>query len=49
VAGAVVASGLVLRLALTDRAWFGETDRGLGVIGVGELGMVGVVGVVRPS
>jgi hypothetical protein len=27
-------------LALTDRAWFGETDRDLGVIGVGELSVV---------
>ena len=37
------------RLALTDRAWFGETDRDLGVIGMGELSMVGVASVVRPS
>jgi hypothetical protein len=37
------------RLALTDRAWFGETDRDLGVIGMGELSMAGVASVVRPS
>jgi hypothetical protein len=37
------------RLALTDRAWFGETDRDLGVIGVGELSMCGQRGLVRPS
>jgi hypothetical protein len=40
---------MLSRLALTDRAWFGETDRDLGVIGVGELGMCGVTGLVRPS
>jgi hypothetical protein len=39
----------VSRLALTDRAWFGETDRDLGVIGVGESSTVGVVSVVRPN
>jgi hypothetical protein len=37
------------RLALTDHAWFGETDRDLGVIGMGEFDMSGVVGLVRPS
>jgi hypothetical protein len=39
----------VSRLALTDRAWFGETDRDLGVIGVGELSIVGVEALVRPN
>jgi hypothetical protein len=39
----------VSRLALTDRAWFGETDRDLGVIGVGELSMLGMESLVRPS
>jgi hypothetical protein len=39
----------VSRLALTDRAWFGEADRDLGVIGVGQLSVVGVVSLVRPS
>jgi hypothetical protein len=39
----------VSRLALTDRAWFGETDRDLGVIDVGEFGHDGVMGLVRPS
>jgi hypothetical protein len=39
----------VSRLALTDRAWFGETDRDLGVIGVGEFDVSGVKGLVRPS
>ena len=37
------------RLALTDRAWFGETDRDRGVIGVGELSVSGMAGLVRPS
>ncbi len=32
------------RLALTDRARSGETDRDLGVIGVGEFGHDGVTG-----
>jgi hypothetical protein len=40
---------MVSRLALTDRAWFGETDRDLGVIGVGELSMCGQASPVRPS
>jgi len=40
---------LVSRFALTDRAWFGESDRHLGVIGVGELGHVRVMGLVRPN
>jgi hypothetical protein len=40
---------VVSRLALTDRARFGETDRDLGVIGVGELSMSGVAGLVRPN
>jgi hypothetical protein len=39
----------VSRLAPTDRAWFGEADRELGVIGVGELSVVGVVSLVRPN
>jgi hypothetical protein len=37
------------RLALTDRAWFGETDRDLGVIGMGELSTVGMESLVRPN
>jgi hypothetical protein len=37
------------RLALTDRAWFGETDRDLGVIGVGEFEHDDVMWLVRPS
>jgi multidrug resistance efflux pump len=39
----------VSRLALTDRVWFGETDRDLGVVGVGELSACGVTSLVRPS
>ncbi len=37
------------RFALTDRAWFGESDRHLGVIGVGEVEHIGVTGLVRPN
>jgi len=37
------------RLALTDRARFGETDRDLGVIGMGELSTVGMESLVRPN
>jgi hypothetical protein len=39
----------VSRLALTDRAWSGETDRAIGVIGVGEFEHDGVMVLVRPS
>jgi hypothetical protein len=39
----------VSRLALTDRAWLGESDREIGVIGVGEIERIGVAGLVRPN
>ena len=45
----VNAAAELSRLALTDRTRFGETDRGLGVVRLGELSVVGMAGVVRPS